>query len=245
MNSDGTDQRRIASDIVAKSTRGWSVDSRLIAFAARSDSNVDIYTVDVRSGRTTRLTSSLGEDRDPSWSPDGTQLAFSSTRNGTPQVHLIRADGSGERRLTNTASAVAPRWSPDGRSIAFVSDRDGTADLYLTSVDGHEVERLTVAGRVTADAPVWSPDGSRIAFQIANDGNYDIGVVRVVDGRRSSLASSPEYDGSYTWSPNGTQLAFISARDGFDGVYVADLEGHPAVRLTTTASLTPAWGSQR
>jgi TolB protein len=107
------------------------------------------------------------------------------------------------------------------------------------------IERLTVAAGVTRDPPLWSPDGSRIAFQIADRGDYDVAVVHVARRARAGLANSPAYDGSYTWSPDGTQVAFISARDGFDGVYVAEIDGRSAVRLTTTASLTPAWGSQR
>ena len=191
------------------------------------------------------MTSAPGADRDPCWSPDGTRLAWSSTRHGTQQIYLIGADGSGERRLTSTATAVAPRWSPDGKSIAFIADRDGTRDVYITSVDGRDLERLTVAAHATADPPLWSPDGSRIALQVEHDGNYDIDVVSVADRRRSSVASSAAYDGSYAWSPTGAQLAFISGRDGVEALYVSQFDGRPAIRLTTTATLTPAWGSQR
>jgi Tol biopolymer transport system component len=111
--------------------------------------------------------------------------------------------------------------------------------------DGHDVKRLTVGASVTRDPPLWSPDGSRIIFQIAAGKNYDIGVLRLSDGSRSLLAGSSAYDGSYTWSPDGNRVAFISSRDGFDAIYLADADGQHPVRLTETASLTPAWGSQR
>jgi Tol biopolymer transport system component len=75
--------------------------------------------------------------------------------------------------------------------------------------------------------------------------NYQIGVVRLADRARSLLASSPAYDGSYAWSPDGKRVAFISGRDGSDGLYTVDADGQHPVRLTTTPSLTPAWGSQR
>ena len=154
----------------------------------------------------------------------------------------MNADGSGVRRLTNSASsAVAPQWSPDGKAVVFVSDRD----LYAIGADGQGLKRLTVGASVTRDPPLWSPDGSRIVFQIADGDNYDIGVARLSDGSHSRLASSPAYDGSYTWSQDGKSVAFISGRDGFDGIYIVDADGRHVERLTRSASLTPAWGSQR
>lgn len=113
MDSDGS-LTRLASHILAKSTRGWSPDGQRIAFAARADNSADIYVVDVPSGHVKRLTSSQGENRDPSWSPDGTQLAFSSTRDGALQIYVMSADDGDARRLTNTAGgrrcAVVEAW---------------------------------------------------------------------------------------------------------------------------------------
>jgi Tol biopolymer transport system component len=63
---------------------------------------------------------------------------------------------------------------------------------------------------------------------------------------RVLLTSSSAYDGSYTWSVDAKRVAFVSGRDGFDGIYVVGVDAeHSLVRLTGTASLTPAWGSQR
>lgn len=246
MEADGSNQRRLASGIIAKSTRGWSPDGKRIAFAAVADGNIDIHTVEVPSARVTRLTSAPGEDRDPSWSPDGAHLAFSSTRGGTPQIFVMTADGRDVQRLASVGSpAAAPRWSPDGKAIALVSGRDRTQDLYIIGANGQGLVRLTVAAGVTGDPPLWSSDGSRIIFQIANGKNYDIGVVRISERSRSLLASSSAYDGSYTWSPDGKRVAFISGRDGNEGVYTVDADGRNVARLTGTASLTPAWGSQR
>jgi Tol biopolymer transport system component len=248
MNADGTGQRRLASHVIAKSTRGWSPDGKRIVLTAMTANNVDIHVVDVQTGQLTRLTSAPGEDRDPSWSPDGRQLVFSSSREGLPQVYVMGADGSHQRRLTNQVTAVlAPRWSPDGALIAFTSGPDGNRDLYLMNATGGTVQRLTKGTHLTRDPAAWSPDGSRIAVQIADGKDYNVGIVRPGNAPRAPLlvASSPAYDGSFTWSPDGKHLAFISDRDGFDAVHVTDAEGRNPIRLTESASLTPAWGSQR
>ena len=242
MDSNGTRQRQLYAPIVAKSARGWSRDSKRIAFTAVFDENLDIYSVDVESTQVTRLTSSRGEDRDPSWSPDGARLAFSSTRDGNSEVYVMQADGSDLRRVTNNSAAdTSPTWSPDGSAIAFVSDRDRVQDLYLVRPDGQGLTRLTVGAGLTNDLPKWAPDASRIAFQIVRGKNYDIGIVRVAERTQTDFARSSAYDGMYTWSPDSGRLVFISGRDGVDSLYSADVDGTHPLRLSATPSINPEW----
>jgi Tol biopolymer transport system component len=70
-------------------------------------------------------------DYQPKWSPDGKQIAFTSTRDGNYEVYLIRPDGTGLRNLTqHDAVDKDPAWTPDGSQVTFVSNRDGKFDLY-------------------------------------------------------------------------------------------------------------------
>ena len=247
MDATGARQRKLFSRIVAKSARGWCRDNKRIAFAATAtDGNVDIYTVDVESTAITRLSSSPGEDREPSWSPDCRQLVFSSMRDGNAEIYIVQADGGDARRLTDhRASDDSPVWSPDGSAIAFMSDRGGAKDLYLVRPDGQGLQRLTTGAGVTKDSSRWSPDGSRIAFQIARGKNYDIGIVRLSDRTQIDFARSDAYDGMYAWSPDGTSLVFVSGREGSERLYRADADGTNARRLTDTPTLNPAWARGR
>ena len=68
----------------------------------------------------------------PLWSPDGTQIAFESSRSGNKTIYVMDADGSNPRRLTSYSGIdISPSWSPDGTQIAFESDRDGYWDIYV------------------------------------------------------------------------------------------------------------------
>lgn len=241
MNADGSSPRSLATQIGAKGHRQWSHDGRRIVFAARVDDDVEIFSVEVASGRMTRLTNSRGDDLDPSWSPNDSQLVFSSARDGNSEIYVMRADGTQARRLTNHAARDGrPEWSPDGTRIAFVSERDGDRDVYLVRPDDGRVERLTTGAHATNDGARWSPDGSNLAVQTADGDNYDIQLVRMVDRKRSTVAGSPAYDGQFSWSPAGDRLAFISGRDSLDAVYVTDLTGKQT-RFTATPSLNPEW----
>jgi len=107
---------------------------------------------------------------DPQLSPDGTRVAFITTRMDRSEnayrssIWLIDLVGGAPRRLTTgQARDRAPRWSPDGRLLVFVSDRTGTDQLWILPSDGGEPWRLT-GMRDRASAPAWSPDGTRLAF---------------------------------------------------------------------------------
>ena len=92
----------------------------------------------------TRITDVPRDDVWPTWSPDGTRLAFASNRDFNSEIYLVNANGSGLTRLTdNEAIDATPAWSPDGTRIAFYSSREGRRDVYVMSTDGSGLVRLT------------------------------------------------------------------------------------------------------
>jgi Tol biopolymer transport system component len=244
MDADGRERSatKLFTGIAAKTNRQWSPDGSRIAFTSERDGERDIYTIRADGSDLMRLTTTPGDDVDPSWSPDGSRLAFTSSRDGNAEIYVMRADGKQQTRITrDSALDRSPVWSPDGSTIAFVSARYGGREICRVQPDGRGLERLTVNGTSTNDAPAWSPDGSRLAFQTARGDNYDIEVLRLADKSRTRVAATPEYDGMYAWSPDGRRLAFISGRDGYDALYISEADGMRPRRLTTESSLNPVW----
>ena len=117
MNADGSNQRALVPSVEFNSAPVWSPDGQRVAFdgVASSGADSDVYRVNVDGNAVTNLTQgAAGPDRDATWSPDGSQLAIVSDRDGTTKLYRVNDDGTGPLRLTNTefSSETAPAWSP-------------------------------------------------------------------------------------------------------------------------------------
>jgi dipeptidyl aminopeptidase/acylaminoacyl peptidase len=138
-NADGSGERQLTHTPEYESDPSWSPDGKKIAFT-RGDS---VYVMDAAGGNEQRL----GAGYQPSFSPDGTRIAFGRRRGrNTPQIYVMRSDGTGVRRLTNDRSGsgnFAPDWSPDGRQLAFVGDASGQPEIQLVDADGTARAPLT------------------------------------------------------------------------------------------------------
>jgi len=172
----------------------------------------------------------------PAWSPDGSQIAFTSRRDGNNELYLMDPYGHNLKRLTNnTFDDYAPTWSPDGKQIAFVSDRDnstGIYSIYIMNTAASWVKRLTNDGG-NDYSPEWSPDGSTIVFRSVLKGQFDIFTVSVDGGDPINLTNTPSSDEwSPSWSPDGSLIAFQTNRDGNWEIYTMNADGSDPVNLT-------------
>jgi len=226
-----------------------SSNSQIAFFSERDGGAVrEIYRVNTDGSNLTRLTDAEETSQLPVWSPDGSQIAFESTRGDDVNIYVMDADGSNVTQLTSSVG-FHPRWSPDGSRIAFISTRDGNEELYAMDADGTNKTRLTNFDG-DDDQPRWSPDGSKIAFRRADfvddPGSFELVVMNADGSNKVELTDRDQNDCCPTWSPDGTKIAYQSERGAGSGdleVFVTDVDGTNKTNLTGTSDddTRPAW----
>lgn len=222
-NADGSDARRLTEIGQRNDLPTWSPDGREIAFLSDRDGNWDLYVMNADGTNVRNVTRNTADNcacagdedvgfgsRDrPSWSPDGSLIAFSSDLADSGRnldVFTIHPDGTGLRRLTkNLAEDGWPDWSPDGSQIAFESYRDGDDEIYVMSANGGAVRQLTFNEGIRDGNPEWSPDGRSIAFTSQRDDleapRDDIFVMNADGSNPVNLTHDPGKDDRAAWQP--------------------------------------------
>jgi Tol biopolymer transport system component len=149
MKADGAEQVNLTLALPKKGERGnphWSPDGTKIIFDANFETRYDIYVINVDGSHLTKVTTNFVDDFFPSYSPDGSKIAFASRDRdrGNWDVYVMNADGTGRIRLTtNVSRDFWQSWSPNGRQIVFTSNRDGEWHIYSMNADGSNQTRLT------------------------------------------------------------------------------------------------------
>jgi TolB protein len=175
-------------------TAAVSADGTLLAFSRSAEEGTDIYRYNLqRDCCLERLTvGRFSDNLSPTFSPDGRQIAFVSTRAGGQQIYVMSADGTGQELFAPfdygvTGNSNAPEWSPDGMQIAFHRDVMGAPQLFLMNVRSRVVRQLTSYGR--NEDPTWAPDGRHLAFISDRTGRRQVWTIDVESGRVRQLTT--------------------------------------------------------
>jgi TolB protein len=179
----------------------FSPDGQRIVMSLQQGGNANIFTMDLNSRTTTRITSTNAIDTSPSFSPDGSQIVFESDRGGRQQIYLMGADGSNPRRISFGDGAYSqPAWSPRGDYIAFTKQHSGGFAIGIMKPDGSG-ERILTEG-FHNESPTWAPNGQYIVF-FRDPGGQAGGRLFMVDvtGRVEQPVPTPSFASDPTWSP--------------------------------------------
>ncbi len=243
MEASGGEVRKIDSGRGFALYPSWDPDGQSLAYTSYSSGFPWLVLDNLRTGKRRVVSAQPGMNALSSISPDGRSIALTLSRDGNPEIYLVRLDGTGGlRRLTNSpAVECSPSWSPDGNRIAFVSDRTGTPQIYVMNSDGSNVSRLTRRGRHNV-SPSWSPRGDLIAYSSLIDGKFEICAVNVNTGEETRITSDPYRNEEPSWAPDGRHLVYSSRRYGRNNLMVIDIRNPRPIQITDGRDCTnPAW----
>lgn len=174
---------------------------RVIMSLLRDDGNSNIFSMDLRSRTTTRLTNSNAIDTSPSYSPDGSKIVFTSDRGGRAQIYVMSADGSGQTRVSfGEGTYSTPVWSPRGDLIAFTKQSGGQFQIGVMKTDGSG-ERILSSG-FQQEGPTWAPNGRVLMFfrEAAGSGGPRLYSIDLT-GRNEQAIPSANFASDPAWSP--------------------------------------------
>jgi TolB protein len=165
------------------------------------------------------------------------------SKDGHTQVYVVNADGSGMRRVSNSAGIdTEPQFSADGQYIYFTSDRSGGPQIYRMGANGGDAQRVTFGGSYNI-SPRISSDGKTLAYISRRDGNFQLFVLDLASGQEQRLSDTTS-DESPSFAPNGKFLLYATESGRTKSLAVVSVDGRVKQRLTVQAGniKEPTWG---
>jgi TolB protein len=150
----------------------------------------------------------------PSWSPDGTKLAYVTFENNRSQVY-VQDIYSGQRQLVTSYDGIngAPQWSPDGTKLALVLSKDGNPELYILQLENKTLTRLTRHRSIDTE-PSWSPDGKYLVFSSERGGKAQLYSVDLDTKRVKRLTFDGDMNLGGSITPDGEHLVMVNRTQG-------------------------------
>lgn len=235
------------------------------------DSNGDIFTVRADGTDVRRLTIGTDQELAPSWSPDGTRIAYRRWQDGSDSIAVMDAGAGNQRTLATLGQSFnrecvpygLAAWSPDGRALIVptAQECEGPQDLVIVAADGSTPATKLVATGLNSSSAAWSPDGRRIVFVgrettgstglYVVDVNGDDNAAGGLQPRRITSADSSLVWGAPRWSPDGAEIAVSAGTNDDCGAFdtgsldilvvKADGSGQRVLAGTTAKEYAPTW----
>ncbi len=169
----------------------------------------------------------------PSWSPDGSKLAYVSFESGRSNVVVQSLDGKYRKVIANFKGINgAPAWSPDGKKMALTLSKAGSADIYIMDLQTKKLRRLTRNWSIETEA-TWAANGQSLFFNSDRRGQPQVFQVFLDTGEIRRVTFEGKYNGNPEISPDGRYLAVVHGQGGFH-IGLQDLYTNEFTVLTDT-----------
>ncbi len=235
--------RRFCGEVIYRLTGRQGLFDSQIAFVSTTPGNKEIYRCDFDGHNPLRFTHTTSLTLSPSWSPDGSEIAFVSYENDKPDIFVQPL--TGKRTLISGRSGIniTPAWVPGNRSyLAAALSFEGDEEIYLLTRSGEIVKRLTKNWGIDV-SPTFSPDGKKMAFVSKRSGTPQIHIQDTDGGNAYRITYEGRYNTQPVWSPAGDRIAYSGMKDGRIDIYVIGSDGRGNVQLTREAGNNehPSW----
>jgi Tol biopolymer transport system component/DNA-binding winged helix-turn-helix (wHTH) protein len=223
----------------------WTRDDQIL-YTVVEAGNADLYRLDPATLKRERLTTDPGDDYQPTVSPDGETIVFTSNRSGDPGLWSMSRDGSHLKRLT-TGGETRPTFSPDGKWVAFQRSGVETTPwmVHRLWLETGEVQQITVPSTMRPDV---SPDGRSIAHYWMTPERWVMAVTPADGGMPTTIfpVGPTHSERVVHWAPDGHSLTYIDGVGGASNIWLQALDQSPPRQLTHFTSGTMAtfdWSS--
>ena len=205
---------RIADQIYEKLTGDKGVFATKITYVVKRAGRHELQVADADGFNPQSVLASNEPIMSPSWSPDGSRIAYVSFDQKKPVVVVQNlAQGTTHVVANYRGNNSAPAWSPDGRSLAVALTKDGLTQIYRIPANGGTPERLTDSGGIDTN-PNFSPDGQTIAFTSDRGGSPQIYKMPAAGGPAQRVTFEGAYNVAPRFSPDGKSIAFVQQGEG-------------------------------
>jgi len=205
---------RIADLIYERLTGDKGVFSTKVTYVVKRSGRYELQVADADGFNAQSVLASNEPIMSPSWSPDGSRLAYVSFDQKKPVV-VVQNLAQGTTRVVAAfrGNNSAPAWSPDGRFLAVALSKDGLTQIYRVAATGGQAERLTDSPGIDTQ-PAFSPDGQWIAFTSDRGGSPQIYKMPASGGAAQRITFDGTYNVGPRFSPDGKTIAYVQREGG-------------------------------
>jgi len=255
INSDGTNDRKLASSDMELCGTEWSPDGTKILVCGMATPTLAsprlLYVMNA-DGTNLQNISQLTDAVSPRWSPDGMKITFSKffpEQNYRSEIWMMNADGTDQKSITDGQGSS---FFAIGTKLIYTSDKTGNSEIYTCNIDGTNQVKLTNSTEGEFDVDI-SPDGTRLVYtlqtNLTNINTWEVYQMNIDGTNITRLTNNNYLDDQARWSTDGTQIAFISSRGSATQgpeVYTMNANGTNVKKITnangrSNSANNPSW----
>ncbi len=199
-----------ANEVIFALTGESGITMTRVVFSRSSGDGSDLYAVDYDGEGLLRLTANRVLNLCPDWSPDGSEIAFTSYRDHQQGLFILDTANGKVRQVVSTGGLnFGADWHPEGKELLVSLSRSGNPEIYRISPTGEIIKRLTVSKAIEI-SPSWSPGGRDLVFTSDRTGTPQLYIIDSDGTGRRRLTFEGRYNDSAVWSPGGDKIAYAT-----------------------------------